>query len=84
MQPSAVICTIGRVLGEEGFRLRRRGPNVFELDGIKWMISDYWHGLAVLTVPGIFAHWGRCADIPGEIQHLNLWTGAWGIMQTYL
>lgn len=50
------------VLGEEVSDCAQEGPNVFELDGIKWMISDYWHGLAVYRSED-FAHWSRCADI---------------------
>lgn len=50
------------VLGEEVSDCAQEGPNVFELEGIKWMISDYWHGLAVYRSED-FAHWSRCADI---------------------
>ena len=38
---------------------------MFELGGIKWMISDYWKGLAVYRSDD-FEHWIRCADILDE------------------
>ena len=38
---------------------------MFELDGIKWMISDYWNGLAVYRSED-FTLWKRCPDILRE------------------
>ncbi|KFI52680.1 hypothetical protein [Bifidobacterium biavatii] len=35
------------VLGQEVFDCHQEGPNVFDLGGRRWMISDYWHGLVV-------------------------------------
>lgn len=35
------------VLGPEVDDVQQEGPNVFEFGGIRWMISDVWHGLAV-------------------------------------
>lgn len=57
------------VVGEEIADCSQEGPNVFELDGRKWMVSDCWKGLAVYTSED-FAHWKRCKDNilvkPGE------------------
>lgn len=47
------------VVGEEIADCSQEGPNVFELDGKKWMVSDFWHGLAVY-VSEDFTHWKRC------------------------
>lgn len=38
------------------------GPNVFELGGVKWMITDIWKGLAVYQSED-FANWKRCDNI---------------------
>ena len=46
------------VLGKEVFDCPHEGPNVFELGGKKWMITDCWNGLAVYSSPD-FAHWER-------------------------
>ena len=54
-----------KVLGPEITDCSQEGPNVFELSGIKWMISDYWHGLAVYRSED-FTHWTRCSDILKE------------------
>lgn len=35
------------VLGAEVIDCPHEGPNVFELGGVKWMITDFWNGLAV-------------------------------------
>ena len=51
-----------KVLGPEITDCSQEGPNVFELGGKIWMISDYWHGLAVYRSED-FAHWTRCGDI---------------------
>lgn len=40
----------------------QEGPNVFELAGRKWMISDFWDGLAVY-VSDDFKHWTRQENI---------------------
>lgn len=40
----------------------QEGPNVFELGGIKWMISDFWSGLAVYRSDD-FKNWTRCSNI---------------------
>lgn len=53
------------VLGEEITDCAQEGPNVFELGGVKWMISDFWRGLAVYRSDD-FSHWSRCADILNE------------------
>ncbi len=50
------------VLGEEVADCAQEGPNVFELGGVKWMISDFWRGLAVYRSED-FTHWTRCRDI---------------------
>ncbi len=50
------------VLGEEVTDCAQEGPNVFELGGSKWMVSDYWKGLAVYRSQD-FSHWTRCEDI---------------------
>lgn len=54
-----------KVVGEEVSDCPQEGPNVFEFQGIKWMISDYWHGLAVYRSED-FIHWERCKDILTE------------------
>ena len=46
------------VLGAEITDCAQEGPNVFELGGIKWMISDYWNGLAVYRSED-FTNWTR-------------------------
>lgn len=53
------------VLGAEITDCAQEGPNVFELGGIKWMISDYWNGLAVYRSED-FTNWTRCPDILRE------------------
>lgn len=50
------------VLGAEVADCAQEGPNVFELGGIKWMVSDFWKGLAVYRSED-FTHWTRCADL---------------------
>ena len=50
------------MLGPEITDCPQEGPNVFEFAGNKWLISDYWHGLAVYRSDD-FAHWKRCSDI---------------------
>lgn len=62
------------VLGEEITDCAQEGPNVFELDGIKWMISDYWKGLAVYRSDD-FEHWSRCADLLNESGNRPMDTG---------
>jgi len=47
------------VLGPEIMDCAHEGPNVFEFGGVKWMITDYWHGLAVYRTDD-FTHWTRC------------------------
>ena len=54
-----------QVLGAEITDCAQEGPNVFELDGIRWMISDYWNGLAVYRSAD-FRNWTRCPDILRE------------------
>lgn len=49
-------------VGDEISDVPQEGPNVFVLDGRKWLISDYWHGLAVYESED-FSHWVRRADI---------------------
>ncbi len=44
------------------------GPNVFELGGKKWMITDFWSGLGVYSSDD-FTEWTRCGtllDTPGN------------------
>lgn len=53
------------VCGEEISDCAQEGPNVFELGGVRWMISDFWNGLAVYRSDD-FCHWSRCADILRE------------------
>lgn len=50
------------VLGVEITDCAQEGPNVFGLGGYKWMISDYWNGLAVYRSED-FTVWNRCHDI---------------------
>ena len=49
-------------VGEEIHDCPQEGPNVFEFGEKKWMISDYWHGLAVYRSED-FKNWTRCPDI---------------------
>ena len=44
------------LLGEEINDCPHEGPNVFELQGKKWMITDCWDGLAVYSSHDFF-HW---------------------------
>ena len=53
------------VIGPEVTDCGQEGPNVFEFGGKKWMISDYWNGLAVYRTED-FTNWDRCADILKE------------------
>ena len=53
------------VLGPEITDCAQEGPNVFEFGGKKWLISDYWSGLAVYSSED-FIHWERRADILGD------------------
>lgn len=46
------------VLGPEVTDCPHEGPNVFELGGKKWMITDFWNGLAVYASDD-FTHWTR-------------------------
>ena len=46
------------VLGPEVTDCPHEGPNVFELGGKKWMITDCWDGLAAYETED-FAHWTR-------------------------
>lgn len=46
------------VLGEEIADCPHEGPNVFELDGNIFMITDIWDGLAVYTSTD-YTHWSR-------------------------
>jgi hypothetical protein len=46
------------VLGDEVSDCPHEGPNVFELDGKKWMITDCWDGLAVYRSDD-FTAWKR-------------------------
>lgn len=50
------------VVGEEVSDCAQEGPNVFALGGKIWMISDFWHGLAVYTSDDC-AHWTRCPNL---------------------
>lgn len=54
-----------KVLGPEITDCAQEGPNVFELGGKKWMISDYWSGLAVYCSED-FTNWVRKRDILTE------------------
>lgn len=49
------------VLGPEVTDCSHEGPNVFELGGKKWMITDFWHGLGVYSSED-FTHWDRQAE----------------------
>lgn len=57
------------VVGQEIFDCHQEGPNVFDLGGYRWMISDYWHGLAVYRQNNDeknthdIHRWTRCPDI---------------------
>lgn len=46
------------VLGPEITDCGHEGPNVFELGGLKWMITDCWDGMGVYATED-FAHWTR-------------------------
>jgi hypothetical protein len=37
------------VIGPEITDCPHEGPNVFELGGVKWMITDFWSGLGVYS-----------------------------------
>lgn len=54
-------------IGREITDCAQEGPNVFELGGIKWMISDFWSGLAVYKSED-FTNWTRCKNILDEPQ----------------
>ena len=54
-----------RVLGAEVCDCAQEGPNVFEFGGFRWMVSDYWNGLAVYRSED-FTNWHRCRDILQE------------------
>lgn len=57
-----------KVTGPEITDVPHEGPNVFELKGSKWMITDCWKGLAVYRSDD-FRHWGRrgmILDKPGK------------------
>lgn len=64
------------VLGAEVTDCAQEGPNVFELGESKWMISDYWKGLAVYRSED-FSHWIRCRDILNESGNRPMDRG-WG------
>jgi hypothetical protein len=53
------------VLGEEIGDCAQEGPNVFELGEKKWLVSDFWDGLAVYCSDD-FAHWVRKDNILTE------------------
>lgn len=57
------------VLGAEIIDCPHEGPNVFEFGGAKWMITDFWNGLAVYESDD-FTNWRRCnnniLNIPGN------------------
>lgn len=46
------------VVGPEITDVSHEGPNVFELGGIKWMITDFWDGLGVYRTEN-FISWER-------------------------
>lgn len=48
------------VLGAEITDCPHEGPNVFELGGVGWMITDFWSGLAVYRSED-FTNWVRCS-----------------------
>lgn len=50
------------VLGPEITDMSQEGPNVFMLNGHIYMVSDYWHGLAVYK-SNDFKTWERCSDV---------------------
>lgn len=47
------------VVGEEISDCAHEGPNVFELGGKKWMITDFWNGLGVYRTDD-YTTWERC------------------------
>ena len=63
------------VVGEEVADCGQEGPNVFELGGKIWMISDFWNGLAVYTSED-YTHWTRCEDILRESGTRAMDTGS--------
>ena len=62
------------VVGEEISDCAQEGPNVFELDGKIWMISDFWKGLAVYTSED-YTHWTRCENLLKESGQRPMDTG---------
>lgn len=50
------------VLGEEINDVSHEGPNVFQLGGIIWMITDFWKGIGVYRSDD-YTHWERRKDI---------------------
>lgn len=52
-------------VGMEVSDCAQEGPNVFELGGKIWMVSDYWKGLAIYRSED-FKNWIRCEDILKE------------------
>lgn len=56
------------VLGAEVTDCAQEGPNVFELGGQKWMVSDFWSGLAVYRSDD-FCHWTRCSNLLTQSGH---------------
>lgn len=51
-----------QVVGDEIGDVPHEGPNVFELGGKKWMVTDFWKGLAVYESDD-FCNWTRKSDI---------------------
>ena len=65
-----------KVEGPEITDCAQEGPNVFELGGYKWMISDFWKGLAVYRSED-FSNWIRCADIL-DVSSNREWDDGYG------
>lgn len=61
---SAISCDLynWQVYGEEIMYNSHEGPNVFELKGKKWMITDEWNGLGVYETED-YMHWKRQGHI---------------------
>lgn len=53
------------VLGKEISDVSHEGPNVFELGGNKWMITDFWKGIGVYSSKD-YTNWERKSDILHE------------------
>ena len=68
-----------QVLGPEITDCAHEGPNVFELGNVKWMITDFWHGLAYIG-PMTFSIGSGVQRCFWTNREAGLWMEPWGIM----